>query len=525
MKNYYTSFFTPKTRVLSGVVSLSLIIICYSLFYGNSRAEFTKTALFAFLLWIASTLLTDKYVHKYPQRYFTYTLAANFKAFALIVVFIVISIFLNLIGKGIAFDLLGIMTLFSVVEYLLSFPRVEQPPVDIAAQTDLFFEQTGSNVPAKNERSTPYESVNYSSIINNYGNTLPEWSLSLMQKHIGNDKSRNNQVNDIAIIEDFDDFESKPSRICKLSMVVCKTCLNDVQRLNTLLGRSVDHLVNGGYLLVSYKPIDIELAELKKRSLSFTYPFKYLLHFLWYRGLPKSRVLSRIYFSSPFAWIDKMRTKLGNSQRRCLARAEAYGRLIFYGMEILGEEWDGDHAYLIARKVSEPSTNKTPTYHAIVSLEKVGLNGSIIRLHKVRSMYPFSEFLQKDIYKMHGLTNTGKFKNDFRLTDYGRFIRKYWIDEIPGIFDWLRGDIKLVGMRATSPQFLSLYPRDVVELYLQIKPGLVPPIFDEKTTGFEQIVEKERTYLENYMNDPLKTDLLYFWYTFRDIFLRKVRSK
>jgi lipopolysaccharide/colanic/teichoic acid biosynthesis glycosyltransferase len=140
-------------------------------------------------------------------------------------------------------------------------------------------------------------------------------------------------------------------------------------------------------------------------------------------------------------------------------------------------------------------------------------------------MYPFSEFLQKDIYKMHGLTNTGKFKNDFRLTDYGPFIRKYWIDEIPGIIDWLRGDLKLVGMRATSPHFLSLYPRDVIEKYMQVKPGLVPPIFDEKTTGFDQIVEIEKRYLDRYLASPIKTDIQYLWYTFRDIFIRKVRSK
>jgi len=77
----------------------------------------------------------------------------------------------------------------------------------------------------------------------------------------------------------------------------------------------------------------------------------------------------------------------------------------------------------------------------------------MLRTHKVRSMYPFSEFLQKQIFDANGLVGTGKFKNDFRLTEYGKFLRKHWIDELPQIYDWLHGDIKLVGMRATSPHF------------------------------------------------------------------------
>ena len=109
-------------------------------------------------------------------------------------------------------------------------------------------------------------------------------------------------------------------------------------------------------------------------------------------------------------------------------------------------------------------------------------------------------------------------------TEYGPMIRRHWIDELPGLYDWLRGDVKLVGMRATSPQFLSLYPQELYDLYIQIKPGLVPPIFDEATNGFDDIVRIEMAYLERYITAPVKTDIQYFWYTFRDIVFRKVRS-
>jgi lipopolysaccharide/colanic/teichoic acid biosynthesis glycosyltransferase len=140
-------------------------------------------------------------------------------------------------------------------------------------------------------------------------------------------------------------------------------------------------------------------------------------------------------------------------------------------------------------------------------------------------MFPFSEFLQKRIFEDNGLASTGKIANDFRLTEYGRFLRKYWLDELPQIFDWLRGDIKLVGIRATSRHFLSLYPGNFLDLYVQIKPGLIPPVFGESTNGFDQIVEVEMKYLQSYWKQPFRTDVRYLTQTFTDIVFKGIRSK
>jgi lipopolysaccharide/colanic/teichoic acid biosynthesis glycosyltransferase len=185
---------------------------------------------------------------------------------------------------------------------------------------------------------------------------------------------------------------------------------------------------------------------------------------------------------------------------------------------------EGDR-YVIARRDALPVQGKRPSYYPVIALEKVGLDGRVMRLHKLRSMFPYSEFLQKRIYEEHGLTSTGKFANDFRITKFGKFVRRYWLDELPQVFDWLRGDIKLVGMRATSPQYLSLYPREVTDLYVEVKPGLVPPIFDESTNGFDKIVEVEHTYLKRYLAAPIRTDVAYFFRTWRDIFRKGVRGK
>jgi hypothetical protein len=89
----------------------------------------------------------------------------------------------------------------------------------------------------------------------------------------------------------------------------------------------------------------------------------------------------------------------------------------------------------------------------------------------------------------------------------------------------LRGDIKLAGLRATSPHYLSLYPPEFIELYIRVKPGLVPPLFNESTQGFEQVVAVEMDYLESYQKAPTHTDWRVLWATFQDIVFRGVRSK
>jgi lipopolysaccharide/colanic/teichoic acid biosynthesis glycosyltransferase len=281
----------------------------------------------------------------------------------------------------------------------------------------------------------------------------------------------------------------------------------------------------GGYFIIRYLEYENFKKNLKTRYKGTFYWVAFILHFLWYRAIPKIPWLEKLYFTSLLSWLDTIHLSFIKKRNRALSKAEVWGRLSFYGMNVLTESEGDSDRYIIAQRVALPVQNKIPSFYFIASLEKVGLEGKSIYTHKIRTMYPFSEFLQKRIFDDHGLAATGKFANDFRLTDYGRIMRKFWLDELPQIFDWLRGDIKLVGMRATSRHFLSLYPKELYDLYIQIKPGLIPPIFDEKTSGFDQIVEVEYTYLQRYWEQPIQTDICYFFQTFRDIVFRGVRSK
>lgn len=93
--------------------------------------------------------------------------------------------------------------------------------------------------------------------------------------------------------------------------------------------------------------------------------------------------------------------------------------------------------------------------------ERVGLNGKLFKIHKFRSMKAFSE-------------NQGRLTlgNDSRVTPSGRFLRKYKIDELPQLIDVFIGKMSLVGPRPEVKEFIDMYPDDIKNEVLSVKPGI-----------------------------------------------------
>jgi len=140
-------------------------------------------------------------------------------------------------------------------------------------------------------------------------------------------------------------------------------------------------------------------------------------------------------------------------------------------------------------------------------------------------MYPFSEFIQKDVFEENNLDASGKFLNDFRITSWGKILRKYFIDEIPQLYNWLRSDINLVGVRAISKHYYNLYPKELQELRINFKPGLIPPYYADMPTTFEEIVESEMRYLQRKKEKPIITNMVYIIKAFKNIIFSGARSK
>lgn len=509
-------------RTTVGLTLLVLFVALTGLFFGKGRLEvIIPIAAFA---WIIAVFFTDKYVHKYPQRYYTYLIASHVKA--AIIMAILLWIMGWLIGqKAVPYDVLWIsFILFVFLDALVSVPR----------RRDIQGKQSRATV------SVPSPNDNISDALNNedclkMASTLIDKKTMLGKIHSDLDKSFFNFIkNNLPDFQNgsgevliMDDVTTKDNQFipASIGLLIGRLRINDVLRLNQYLQFCTEHTSMGGYFIIRYLPLENFAHNLKRRYKGLLYWMVFVPHFIWYRAIPKIPLLEKLYFTRVLYWLDKIHLSAVKKRNRALAKAEVWGRLSFWGMKVLAESKGDDELYIIAQRVSQPVQNKIPSFYMIAALEKVGLDGEIIRTHKIRTMFPFSEFLQKRIFEDHGLAATGKFADDFRLTEYGRFLRKYWLDELPQIFDWLRGDVKLVGMRATSPHFLSLYPKKLYDLYVQIKPGLIPPIFDENTNGFDQIVQVELTYLQSYWERPFRTDVRYFMKTFTDIVFRGIRSK
>jgi lipopolysaccharide/colanic/teichoic acid biosynthesis glycosyltransferase len=511
-----------KIRTTIGFILLVLSAILAGTILGKGRVE--MIVLIITFAWILSVFLTDKYVHKYPQRYFTYLISSHLKAAILMALFL--WLMGSIVGPMVApLNVLWTGHIFFVLaDFLASIPRQRDIPDKQFSVSDLLLDSED----VVDDRSfdsgytnTDLSPIDTQTIVRQIQSDLDKTIVEFIEKNLPDLQVSNG---DVLVLDDVTTTNHK-SKSAPVGLLVGRTSLNDVHRLNMFLQFCVKRINMEGYFVVRYMPLENIVKNLKDRYTGLFYWAVVILHFIWYRAIPKIPWLDTLYFWRKISWLDTFILSITKRRNRALSKAEVWGRLSYYGMHVIAESRGDGEIYLIAQRVALPVQGKRPSFYPIVALEKVGLDGKIIRMHKIRTMFPFSEFLQKRIFEEHGLASTGKFANDFRLTGFGKFLRKFWLDEFPQIFDWLRGDVKLVGMRATSRHFLSLYPKELIDLYVQIKPGLIPPIFDESIDGFDQIVEVELTYLQRYWDQPFRTDVLYFFKTFTDIVFKGVRSK
>lgn len=240
----------------------------------------------------------------------------------------------------------------------------------------------------------------------------------------------------------------------------------------------------------------------------------YVWDFICHRVFPKLHPLTRSIY-----------THLTKERKQHFSRTEVIGRLSRAGFMIKYMVEEKDELRFSAIKVGKADRKGNPSYWPFFPMKRVGKNGKLIHVYKVRTMHPYAEYAQEYIRQTNGLEASGKFKNDFRITSWGRLLRRYWLDEIPMLFNLLKGDIKLVGVRPISSGYLKLYPVEFQEYRKKFKPGLIPPYYADMPGNFDEIVESERRYFEAYERKALVTDILYLYRIFTNILFKKARSK
>ena len=289
--------------------------------------------------------------------------------------------------------------------------------------------------------------------------------------------------------------------------------INDVRWFNRYFLEVYGHLKTRGYFVGKAHTIGTRKKHYMAKYPGCVAQVFYYTNFIWCRVFPKLPYIKKLYFT------------ITRGRNRMVSKAEIFGRLYFSGFKVIDELEIDNRLFFIAQKVKKPSLNKNPSYGPIVRLKRSGFNGNMITVYKFRTMYPYSEFLQEYIYEKNNLDKGGKFKNDFRVTDWGKFMRATWLDELPMIYNWLKGDLKLFGVRPLSKQYLSLYTKELQELRKKVVPGLIPPFYADMPKTLPEIMESERRYIRAYLEAPLKTQAKYTLKSSKNILFNGARSQ
>lgn len=113
-----------------------------------------------------------------------------------------------------------------------------------------------------------------------------------------------------------------------------------------------------------------------------------------------------------------------------------------------------------------------PHGNPIFSQIRIGKNGKAFRFYKFRSMVVNAEDLLAGLQNQNEMSGPAfKMKNDPRVTKVGKFIRKTSLDELPQLWNVLKGDMSLVGPRPPLPNEVEQYTQEQWKR-LSVTPGL-----------------------------------------------------
>ena len=315
------------------------------------------------------------------------------------------------------------------------------------------------------------------------------------------------------VLTDLNLEELKKIETYEFSTFIQLKKLNNIREINKMLALINDKITDNGLIVLCYRTKSTTKQYIFRKYSKFTAFLIYNVYFLLHRVIPHFFLTKRLYYD------------ITEGRHRILSKTEVLGRLNYCGFEIMKQAKVDDLNFVFARRVkdAEPLTNRY--YGLLIKLRRCGKDGKMFNVYKFRTMHPYAEFLQQFVYQQNSLAEGGKFKKDIRVTTFGRIMRKYWIDELPMLLNLLKRDMKLVGVRPLSEHYFSLYDKELQEMRVKHKPGLLPPFYADLPKTLDEIQASEMNYLSQCeKNGQFVTDLKYFFLILKNIFFGKARS-
>jgi lipopolysaccharide/colanic/teichoic acid biosynthesis glycosyltransferase len=131
--------------------------------------------------------------------------------------------------------------------------------------------------------------------------------------------------------------------------------------------------------------------------------------------------------------------------------------------------------------------------------QRTGRHGEYFKVLKFRTMVMDAE--------THGekITVAG----DPRITRSGFFLRKYKLDELPQLFNVVKGEMSLVGPRPEVPEYVKYYPNDAKQLVLSVPPGITD-LASIKFRKENELLASAPDPVATYINDIIPAKLSYY---------------
>jgi len=316
--------------------------------------------------------------------------------------------------------------------------------------------------------------------------------IAFIKEHIPPEPHRN-----IFILESPTCFENIKNTNSN-NLIISSLLLNDFGNIDQNLTKIHSSLRSGGVFIGCVETLENRNRRFSSSHNKIIYRLRLLYDFIFKRVLPKFPIFRHVY------------RKLGIIKHHLLSKCEALGRLRYCGFEISGFKEIDKYLYFITFKNSQP-LNEKPNDRILLKIPKVGKGGRTIYCYKLRTMYAYASYIHDYILNNLQIDNEGKIIGDFRTTDWGKFLRKTWLDEMPQLLNIIKGDIFFIGLRPLSREFLSLYPEKWQKERVKIKPGFVPPYYADCPKSFKEIIESEIRYYYAWKKNPIKTNIIYFF--------------
>jgi len=288
--------------------------------------------------------------------------------------------------------------------------------------------------------------------------------------------------------------------------------INDIHGINRFL-KTVNSKLNENGIFIGC----VETYIQRKKRLLKKYPLiiaqiYFFFDFIFKRVFPKLTLTRWLYFF------------LTAGRNRVLSKAEALGRIVFNGFDIIEVKEIGHLTYFVCEKKNRAIPHKVPSFGFFFKMKRIGKDNKLITVYKIRTMHPYAEFIQSYIFDNNNLRDGGKIKDDYRVTSWGKIFRKLWIDEFPMIINFIKGEVKLVGVRPLSPHYLSLYSDELKQKRILTKPGLIPPFYSDLPVTLNEIMQSELNYINAYHKQPLTTDVTYLYRALKNILFKSART-